>query len=157
MQISSLRQRPDFADTVADRGWHAWWTESGVPLADYRAHLDPMLAGGGIPFGLVAHDGPAYAGSVLVIESDLDARPRLAPWIAALWVEPERRRQGVAARLIRAAREEAGRLGRPFCHLCATPDRTPFYLAQGFERIEAGVEGLDLFRIPSAAPDLPRA
>ncbi len=149
MTISALRDRPEFADTLADRAWHAWWTESGVSLASYRAHLDPMMEGQGIPLALVAHEGRAYLGSVLLIDSDLDARPQLAPWIAALWVEPERRREGIAARLIEAARAEAGRLGHEACYLCATPDKRPYYVARGFKLIEADVDGLDVLVIRS--------
>lgn len=147
MLISDLRDRPGFADTIADRAWHAWWTESGVPLADYRAHLDPMMEGDGVPFALVAHEGDAYVGSVLVIENDLEARPQYAPWIAALWVEPEQRRQGVAVQLIDAARAEAARLGWQACYLCATPDNSPYYLARGFRQLEADVAGLNVFVI----------
>lgn len=84
MIVSTLRERPEFADILADRAWHAWWAESDVTLAADRAHLDPMLAGGGVPFGLVAREGETYLGSVLVIDSDLDLRPQLTPWIAAL-------------------------------------------------------------------------
>jgi hypothetical protein len=85
MQISNLRDVPHFADTIADGGWHAWWTDSGVPIADYRVHLNPMIDDGShVPFALVAHDGQIYLGSVLVIECDLGARSHLAPWIAAL-------------------------------------------------------------------------
>lgn len=147
MTISSLRDRPEFADIIADRAWHAWWTQSGVTLAEYRAHLEPMMEGDGIPLALVAHEGDAYLGSVLLIESDLDARPQLAPWIAALWVEPERRREGMAARLMEAARAKAGRLGHEACFLCATPDKRAYYVARGFRLIEADVDGLDVFVI----------
>lgn len=144
---TDLRRVPGFADTVAMRGWRAWWAESGLTLAGYRAMIDPMLADPGIPFGLVAHSGGTYLGSVLVIANDLDARPGLRPWIAALWVEPEARRQGVAAGLIAAARAGAAAFGHPICHLCARPDLRPFYLARGFRLLETGVEGLDVLAI----------
>ncbi|SHI75947.1 GNAT family N-acetyltransferase [Wenxinia saemankumensis] len=160
MRISPLSVRPDFADAVADRGWRAWWSESGLSLAGYRALLDPMIASRDYPAALVAHEGGAYRGSVLLIEDDLAARPGLTPWIAALWVDPAHRRQGLAGRLIGAAREQAARAGFPTCHLCATPDKAAFYLARGFARLERDVEGLDVFVIPSgpagaeAAPDI---
>lgn len=150
MDISTLRERPGFADTVADRGWHAWWTDSGESLAQYRAALEPMLGGDGIPFGIVAHHQRTYLGSTLVIENDLEERPRYAPWIAALWVEPAWRRQGVAARLMAAARAEAARHGHDSCYLCATPDKSPYYVARGFTRIERDVSGLDVFAIQTA-------
>lgn len=142
--ISFLRDRPEFADTLADRAWHAWWTDSGVTLDAYRAHLTPMLAGDGVPFGLVAHEGDRYVGSALVIESDLEAGPQLTPWIAALWVEPERRRQGVAATLIEAAQAEAARLGHPTCYLCTVPDNVPYYLRRRARLLERDVDGLDV-------------
>lgn len=147
LTIHDLRELPDFVDRVAERGWSAWWTDSGVSLAEYRAQFEPMLSGDGLPLALVAHDGDRYAGSVLLIEDDLSARPQYAPWIAALWVEPEDRRQGLAARLIAAARAEAARLGDEVCYLCAEARLRDFYLKNGFRVIERDVEGLDVFSI----------
>jgi GNAT superfamily N-acetyltransferase len=140
--ISNLKTVPQFADTVASRGWHAWWTRSGVPLADYRAHLDPMLASTGIPFCLVDHDDDTYRGSCLVIESDLDARPNLTPWIAALWVDEPYRRQGIAAALMQEARKY---IGASTVYLCAELKVSPYYLARGWQQIESDVMGLNVF------------
>ncbi len=147
MQISNLRDVSQFADTIADRGWHAWWTDSGVPLSDYRKHLDPMMTGKGIPFALVAHDGETYLGSALVIESDLEARPQLAPWIAALWVDEAARRKGIAAQLMHHAQNEIAKLGTSTCYLCATLENSPYYSARGFTLIEESVTGLNVFKI----------
>lgn len=118
-----------------------------MPLEYYRAHLDPMLGEDAIPFALVAHDGDTYVGSVLVIDNDLDARANYAPWIAALWVDPDYRKQGVAAALIKAARRHVGSLGNGTCYLCATADKRPYYLKQGFTLLEEDVTGLDVFSI----------
>ncbi|WP_234827476.1 GNAT family N-acetyltransferase [Sinorhizobium meliloti] len=70
-----------------------------------------------------------------MIENDLDDRPQYTPWIAALWVEPDMRRRGIAAKLMEAARKEASARGHAFCYLCATPDNSPYYLARGFKQI----------------------
>lgn len=150
MRISNLRDRPEFADQVADRGWHAWWTQSGVPLSAYRAGLEQMISGEGIPTAFVAHDGETYLGSALLIDNDLDERPLYGPWIAALWVEPDARRQGLAQALTDAARAEAKRLGIAILYLCATPENSPYYEARGFTRIESDVAGLNIFTIASA-------
>ncbi|WFR94831.1 GNAT family N-acetyltransferase [Rhizobium tumorigenes] len=147
MQILRLRDNPAFADAVADRSWNAWWTETGVTLAQYRAHLDPMIENDGIPFCLIAEEGGVYIGSVLVIENDLDARPDYTPWIAALWVEPQARKRGAATRLIAAARAKAAKWGKDSCYLCATPEMDGFYLGLGFEPIETDISGLNIFRI----------
>jgi GNAT superfamily N-acetyltransferase len=143
--VSNLKHVPHFADIVAKRGWHAWWTESGVPLSDYRAHLEPMMVGEGLPQAFVAHQGDTYLGSALLIESDLDARPLLTPWIAALWVEQVNRGKGIASNLMACARAEAARLGVEKVYLCAAPDVTPYYLARGWVQIEADVRSLNVF------------
>jgi GNAT superfamily N-acetyltransferase len=147
--VSNLREAPHFADIIADRGWHAWWVDSDVALADYRAHLEPMIKGAGIPSGFVAHCDDSYLGSGLLIECDHDLRPSLAPWIAALWVEPGARSSGIAQALIAAARVEAERLGYEKCYLCASPDNSPYYRKRGFDLIEADVGGLNIFSIES--------
>jgi GNAT superfamily N-acetyltransferase len=147
MEISNLHSRPDMADIIANRCWNAWWTETEVSLAEYRAHLEPMMGGKDVPVALVAHEQGEYLGSVLLIENDLDDRPQYTPWIAALWVEPEFRRQAIAAKLIEAARGEAAFHGYGLCYLCATPDNSPYYIARGFEQIETDVSGLNVFTI----------
>ncbi|WP_325052895.1 GNAT family N-acetyltransferase (plasmid) [Sinorhizobium meliloti] len=60
----------------------------------------------------------------MLIENDLDDRPQYTPWIAALWVEPDMRRRGIAAKLMEAVRKQASAQGHAFCYLCATPDIT---------------------------------
>ncbi|MBD9646962.1 GNAT family N-acetyltransferase [Ensifer sp. ENS09] len=85
-----------------------------------------------------------------MIENDLDERPHYAPWVAALWVEPEARRQGIAAKLMAAALKQASSLGRETCFLCASPENSPYYLARGFKKIESDVSGLNVFSISSA-------
>ncbi|HEV7305544.1 GNAT family N-acetyltransferase [Ensifer sp.] len=156
IEISNLKTCPHWADTIADRAWNAWWTDTDVSLEEYRAHLDPMIEGNGIPFALVAHSQGLYLGSVFVVESDLDERPQFAPWIAALWVEAHTRRQAIAATLMAAARQEASELGHGTCYLCASPENSPYYLARGFEQFESDVSGLNLFAIGSAGDTGPR-
>jgi GNAT superfamily N-acetyltransferase len=148
--ISNLAHVWHFADTVADRGWHAWWTDSGVALASYRAGLEPMLQGDAIPMGFVAHRGEAYLGSVLLIENDMAQRPNLSPWIAALWVEIEHRGQGIGAGLMAAARQASTGLGIDKVYLCAEARLSPYYLARGWLQIEMDVGGLTVFEMQTA-------
>lgn len=73
MIISTLHTHPHFADTVAHRGWHAWWTERDCSRVAYRAGLDPMIGGSEIPQGYVAHEGETYlARGWTQIEAGLD-------------------------------------------------------------------------------------
>lgn len=143
--ISNLAHVRQFADTIAERGWHAWWTDSGMTLATYRAGLEPMLRGDAIPMAFVAHRGDTYLGSVLLIENDLEQRPNLSPWIAALWVDVEHRGQCIAESLMATARTAASALGVTHVYLCAEAKVTPFYLRLGWTQIETDVGGLNLF------------
>ncbi len=147
ISISDLKDVADFAPTVAARGWRAWWQDSDVSLSQYTAGIQSMARSGRLPLALVAHEGSRYVGSVLLVESDLEERPQYTPWIAALWVEPEFRRRGIAARLISEARLRAGLFGYACCHLCAEPEKSAFYVARGFCLLEVGVAGLHVFAI----------
>ena len=64
-----------------------------------------------IPFALVAHDGGTFLGTASVIASDLDARSQYTPWVAAFWVDPEHRSNGIGAALVRAGTDKAHALG----------------------------------------------
>jgi GNAT superfamily N-acetyltransferase len=145
--ISALRDASQFTATIAERGWHEWWIDSTTTLAEYRSGIEQMATAVTIPCALVAHRGEQYVGSVLLVDDDLESRQELTPWIAALWVEPEFRRHGIAFELIQAARNEAAGQGYDICYLCATPSNSPYYFARGFHLLESDVEGLNVFRI----------
>lgn len=145
--LSDLREVPGFAATVADRVWRAWWEPEGVPLAALRARLDESLGPAitRVPSSFVAHRHGTFLGTVALIASDMEGRPKLTPWVAALWVEPERRRQGIGAALVTHAARAAYAAGHERVHLCATAANAPYYLKLGWTRIEADVGGLDIF------------
>ncbi|WP_273689190.1 GNAT family N-acetyltransferase [Ketogulonicigenium vulgare] len=145
MQISPLRDVPHFVPRIAQRAWQAWWQETDVTLQDYQAGVAAIAASAGIPCGFVAHDGGRYLASVFLIENDLSARPTLTPWIAALWVEEDARRQGIAAQLMQHAQDSAAALGYAQVYLCASRDNAPYYAARGFDLVERDVGGLDVF------------
>ena len=147
MEITNLCDKTDFAKTIADRVWRAWWRDSDVSLSELQSGIEQMAVGRSIPLAFVAHDGSRYLGSVLLIENDLEGRPQYSPWIAALWVEPVARSRGIAGDLMQAARLEATRLGFQTCYLCATDANAPYYQARGFDMIDRSVSGMNVFTI----------
>jgi predicted N-acetyltransferase YhbS len=105
-----------------------------VPLADRKeliaelaelhqaewSHLDPSLtlkqrvesiaeaAGGeGVPSIFIATQGDQLIGSAALVKNDMDAKPDLSPWLAAVYVKGGFRRQGIATELIARCEEEA--------------------------------------------------
>jgi GNAT superfamily N-acetyltransferase len=145
--ICELRQRPEFFDTVADRIWQAWWMPNGHPLEYIRERLAENMKDTPIPLALVAHDGGTFLGTASVIASDLDERPDLTPWVAAVWVEEPARGHGVGAHLIDHAARACFALGFARAYLCAGPRMTPFYERLGWTIIErkVGANQLSVF------------
>src|SRR5262249_48079991 len=139
MQISDLRDRREFFDTVADRVWQAWWRPEGYPLETIADGLKQMLQGDPIPFAIVAHEGDQFLGSTLGIESDLAERPQYSPWVAAVWVEPQHRRKEVGRKLVASAVKQCFARGFGRVYLCSSVERRNFYTRQGWLPIEEGV------------------
>ena len=137
--ISDLRQRPEFFDAVADRIWREWWEPNGHPLAYIRGRLAENIQGAPIPLALVAHHGSTFLGTASVIASDLDERPELTPWVAAVWVEERARGHGSGAALVDAAARAAFALGYRRAYLCARARMTGFYERLGWTLIERRV------------------
>jgi len=137
--ISDLRQWPKFFDTVADRIWQAWWQPNGYPLDYISTRLRENMEATPIPFALVAHDGERFLGTSSVIASDLEERPQLSPWIAAVWVEEDARRRGIGAALVNRAAQDCFALGVSRAYLCARPRMTVFYETLGWTVVERNV------------------
>jgi GNAT superfamily N-acetyltransferase len=151
--ISDLRQRPEFFDIVADRIWRATWKENGYPLEYISGLLCENMNPDPLPIALVAHDGTEFLGTSSVIASDLEERPQLTPWVAAVWVEPHARSRGVGGALVGRAARDCFALGIARAYLCARPVLTSFYQRLGWIPVERGVgaHGLTVF-IQDAPP-----
>jgi GNAT superfamily N-acetyltransferase len=137
--ISDLRQRPEFFDVVADRIWREWWEPNGHPLAYISGRLEENMQDTPIPLALVAHDDDTFLGTASLIASDLDERPNLTPWVAAVWVEESARGHGVGAALVDAAARGCFALGFARAYLCARVRMTRFYERLGWTLTERRV------------------
>jgi GNAT superfamily N-acetyltransferase len=152
-EIADLRQCPEFFDVVADRIWQAWWKPRDYPLDHLRARLRENMGPKPIPSALVAHANGQFLGTASVIAADLAERPQYAPWVAAVWVEPQARRRGVAAALVDRAAHHCFALGIDRAYLCARPERADFYCRLGWTILErdVGAVRFDVF-IRDAGP-----
>ncbi len=139
MSFSDLRDRPDFQPVLADRIWRAWWQARNTPLAMVRGRVAENMGPGPIPSAFVAHDGDRFLGTASAIVADMKERRQYAPWVAAVWVEPEARGAGLGAALVRHAAEAIFRAGFRRAYLSAAPDRRSFYEGLGWTMLEEAI------------------
>jgi N-acetylglutamate synthase-like GNAT family acetyltransferase len=138
-QIADLAAAPHFFDTVAERIWREWHAPRGATLAALHARLGQNMTGAALPKAFVAHEGRTFLGTVSLIASDLDERPDLSPWVAALWVEPDAREKGVGADLLAHATSAALASRAADVYLCAREGVRAWYLKRGWRLIETNV------------------
>jgi GNAT superfamily N-acetyltransferase len=145
--LVDLRAAPQFAEIVSDRIWRAWHEPQGVSYETLAARVRENFGQGPLPSAFVAHEGARFAGTISLIPCDLEERPQLTPWIAALWVEPEFRMSGVASALLAHGFQQARAAGFANVYLCARPALEAFYTACGWRLIERaiGPKALDVF------------
>ncbi|MBZ7922712.1 GNAT family N-acetyltransferase [Ensifer adhaerens] len=145
--VSDLRDAPHFFDSVADRVWRAWWEPHGFPLDHITGLLRASLAEDEEQLCLVAHAGDRFVGTASVIASDLEERPDLTPWVAAVWVDPPFRRAGVGGDIVLKAAHAALDTGADTVHLCALPGKRAFYERLGWrlDESDVGEDRLDVF------------
>lgn len=152
LAISTIKEGDTLFPAAAERIWRAWWEGRGVALEDIERRLAGVVGSAEGEFGLAASLDGRFAGVCLAIHSDLDDRPDLSPWIAALWVDPEFRKRGIARELVMETLARCAAAGTEIVYLCAHRPLRNFYLAMGWRLIEHGVgaEELDLFDIRPA-------
>jgi predicted N-acetyltransferase YhbS len=80
---------------------------------------------------LVAEIEGKPAGCCLFVRAEIDAKHDLTPWLAALYVAPEFRKQGIGAALVRAIEQHARSVGCGTLHLY-TVNAEPFYAKLGW-------------------------
>lgn len=127
-EILNLRDHPERLERAA-----AWFHEKwGVPLDAYRESMDQCVRGEGpVPqWYLAAADG-AILGGLGVIENDFHDRRDLAPNVCAVYVEQDRRCQGIAGALLAHVCADMAGLGVPTLYLLT--DHTSFYERYGWE------------------------
>lgn len=126
--IVKLRDMPSVKEQAA-QWFHEKW---GVPLEAYRESMENCLAGkSAVPQWYIAMEGERVIGGLGVIENDFHDRKDLAPNVCAVYVEPDKRCQGVAGALLQCACSDMKKLGIPVLYLVT--DHTAFYERYGWE------------------------
>lgn len=98
MIIHPLYAAPQHASCVTEWLWRAFGA-GALPRAFFASIVEHSQTPGALPITFVAVEGERLLGTVGLWRCDLISRQDLYPWMAALYVAPEARGQGLAGKL----------------------------------------------------------
>ncbi len=133
--ITIVRLIPDshHVDTVASWTFAEWGhLHPGSTAESYREAFRRECGESGVPSVFVAMQGHRPVGTAALLAEDMDSRCELSPWLASVFVLPEWRGRGIAARLVRRVEEEAADSGFERFYLF-TPDQQGLYRRLGWQ------------------------
>ena len=126
--IIRLTDAPHNLERMA-RWFHEKW---GIPLSAYKESMQNCLSGGlAVPEWYVAVENDRIIGGAGVIENDFHDRPDLTPNVCALFVEPDRRGEGIAGAILEFICKDMKERGIGTLYLVT--DHTSFYERYGWE------------------------
>lgn len=135
LSVTTVRERPDLLPVVAEWMWHQWWEKAGRTLEQTEAIYAECIAVVGAPQTFVLLEGDVPVGTVTLAQKDLEERPNLTPWLAGVFVVPERRGRGYFRALL-GAFEKACRDASIETAWLFTNTAENVYLRTGWETIE---------------------
>ena len=94
LRVTTIRERPDLLPIVAGWLWREWWERKGRSLQQTQAVYATCTAEKGAPQMFVLLEGELPVGTATLARKDLDEKPDLTPWLAGVFVIPDRRGRG---------------------------------------------------------------
>ena len=143
IEVKQLSECPEHMLAVGTWIYEEWWKKpnntSEIVLSLLRTHTEKDR----VPFTVVALTGAGPVGSCCVIENDCVHRPQYGPWVAAVYVKPELRGQGVASALLQEAAKIAARVPVQGLYIDCHVKTAPVYEKSGWAILERGVGDKD--------------
>ncbi len=136
MHIVDLQKYPEYLRELAE--WHQEeWADlnPGEEIEGRIARCQKFLREHPIPRMFVGLEENQLLGTSAIVESDMDTRPELTPWLASVYVKPERRGEGLGIQLVLAVMDYGRNLGLDTLYLY-TPDAEKFYQRLGWQTLE---------------------
>jgi GNAT superfamily N-acetyltransferase len=138
LAIVTLSDRPDLLTTVATWVYEQWWSHLPAHNPETLANaLSERRASDHIYESFVALLDSVPVGTATVLDHDVDTERRsdLSPWLAAVYVIPEARRQGIGEQLVTQATAFTRSRGFETVYLW-TIDRRHWYEQLGWQLLE---------------------
>ncbi len=137
MTILPLYAAPQFAPQVTDWLWQAFGGET-LPRQFFASIVQHSQTAEALPLTFIAVEGEQLLGTIGLWRCDLISRQDLFPWLAALYVAPATRGQGLAGKLQRHVIDYARRAG--FRELYLYSACRDFYERFGWRYIGEGLD-----------------
>jgi GNAT superfamily N-acetyltransferase len=136
LTISYLADCPQHANTLAVWSFDEWGHYFPEDTQDsFKRDYQVYLTRDRIPLAVVAHvGGRVVGGACLFSNDDLPGFDHLTPWLGAVYVAAEHRRQGIGQALVGRIVAEAKRLGHGKIYLW-TGSEGVWYAKQGWKKI----------------------
>ena len=143
MEIEYLADHPEWIPVLADAFYREWGPlVPGCTPDTFGRLLGAQAQREQIPLTWVAREGAELVGSASLRARDIGHRPELTPWLGSVYVVPERRGQGIGARLVDWVANDARARGYSELFLC-TFDTVEYYERLGWTVID---------RLPDESP-----
>lgn len=154
VKILPLYDAPQFAEPVTDRLWHAFGGNT-LPREFFASIVAHSQKPEQLPVTFVGVEGDKLLGTVGLWRCDLISRQDLFPWMAALYIEPEARGQGLAGLLQQHVIRYAS--GRGYSRLHLYSACRDFYERFGWQYMGEGLDypatPVHLYRYELAEPE----
>ncbi|MFC0337619.1 Acetyltransferase (GNAT) family protein [Kushneria avicenniae] len=134
IKIIALHERPGFTDACSAWAYGQWGVHSPRTLEETRLLFASAAHGCGLPLTWVAQYGDHPVGMASLVDNDCSKRPNLRPWLAAVFVHPDYRGRGIAARLIKTVETAALALGEARLYLITANQQT-LYERYGWQKM----------------------
>lgn len=132
--IHSMAGHPEWIEPCT-AWWHAQWGQHmGYSLAGAEAAITALTLPNSGQAALVALVDGIPAGSVFLVDRDLETHTHLTPWLAGLFVLPAFRRMGIGEALVSALIAQAAISGCERLYLYTSIGE--FYRRRGWTRQE---------------------
>lgn len=117
--------------------YHEEWRHlsSNDSIESRKATIIAGAGAQGIPSIYVAHNEYGLIGSAALVDKDMDTRPELGPWLAAVYVKEKYRNKGVASVLVNHCEMHAQKAGVETLYLF-TEFASKLYLKHGWQLME---------------------
>ena len=133
MKIALLADYPQHVTTIAKWIFDEWGHQfPNTTLESIKERFHSHLNRKEIPLTVLAMDSETPVGTASLVLHDLKDRQDLSPWLAAVYVLPDQRGQGVGTKLVKVIELICAQLDIERLYLF-TPDHESFYTHLGWE------------------------